>query len=257
MTEEIQFLYRYRHLHGQHREWTRRIFTDSLLHFANPSTFNDPFDCKIHYRPSFSVAELKRQHLKRIKKRMPALNRKRRRAKTAHDIRSMQPEKFLSNMTSRIQASVNGVGVLSLSATDRNILLWSHYAAGHTGLCLKFEATDQTPFFSRALPINYMPSHPEIGILSLPDKQVDAFLLTKAIDWGYEEEYRIIDHVSGAGDKIFPSEHLVGVIFGARMTPDDKEAVAEWLSIRKSRIELFDASVAPGTFSLEIRPYKG
>jgi hypothetical protein len=257
MTENRQFLYRYCHLNGKHRERTKRILTESILHFANPSTFNDPFDCKVHYLPSFSVEELRRQHVDRIKRRMPDLNRRQRREKATHDMKAMEPEKFLRQVTDGFQNAVNGVGILSLSATDRNILLWSHYAAGHTGLCLKFVATDQTPFFGGALPVNYVSSYPEIPITSQGDKQIDAFLLTKAIDWRYEEEYRIIDHDHGAGDKTFPAELLVGVILGARMTPNEKTAVVEWISERKCHVEVLEALVAPGSYALEIRPYDG
>jgi hypothetical protein len=257
MTESTQFLYRYRHLSGPHREWTKRILTESVLHFANPSTFNDPFDCKVHYLPSFSVEKLRRQHVDRIGKRMPNLNRKQRRAKAALDVRAMEPERFLHGMTSGLQRSVDGVGVLSLSATDRNILLWSFYADGHTGLCLRFQATNRTPFFGRAVPVNYVSSYPEVPITSPPAEQVDAFLLTKAADWRFEEEYRIIDHDRGAGDKVFPAELLTGVILGVRMTADDKELVAGWLQKRKPQLELLEASVASGSYALEFRPYVG
>ncbi|MCX5815663.1 MAG: DUF2971 domain-containing protein [Proteobacteria bacterium] len=169
----------------------------------------------------------------------------------------MEPEKFLRQVTDGFQKAVNGIGVLSLSATDRNILLWSHYAEGHTGLCLKFMATDQTPFFGRALPVNYVSDYPKIPITSPAGEQIDAFLLTKAIDWHYEQEYRIIDHDDGAGGKIFPAEFLVGVILGARMTPDDKTAVVAWAAERKCHMEVLEASIASGSFSLEIRPYEG
>ena len=256
MSENRQFLHRYRNLNGRHREWTKRILTESVLYFAAPSAFNDPFDCKVHYRPSFSVQELRQQHVNRIKRRMPDLNRKQRRAKATQDIKAMKPEKFLGQVTAGLQKAIDGVGVLSLSATDRNILLWSHYSEGHKGLCLKFLATDQTPFFGRALPVNYASSYPEISITSPAGEQMDAFLLTKAIDWRYEEEYRIIDHDQGAGEKVFPAELLVGVILGARMALDDKKAVVEWVNARKRRTELLEASLGSGSFSIDIRPYE-
>jgi len=257
MDKNRQFLYRYRHLNGEHRERTKKIITDSILYFANPSILNDPFDCKVNYLLPFSVDKLKRQHVNQIKKYMPGLNRSQRRARATQNIRAMEPRKFLHKMTETFQNTINGVGVLSLSATDRNILLWSHYAEGHTGLCLKFVATDQTPFFGRALPINYVSTYPEISITSSTDKQLDAFLLTKAIDWRYEEEYRIIDHDHGAGEKVFPAELLAGIILGARMTPDDRRTVVEWVSKRNYPVELFEASIASGSFSLEIQPYEG
>jgi len=257
MNEDKQFLYRYRHLNGEHRGWTKKIITDSVLYFANPSTFNDPFDCKVHYLPSFSGNRLKQHCTGLIKERMTELNRKERRAKLTQGMRAMNPDKFLGRMTEGLQKAINGVGVLSLSATERSILLWSHYAAGHTGLCLKFVATNQTPFFGRALPINYVSTYPEISVTNPPNEQIGAFLLTKAEDWKYEEEYRIIDHHQGAGEKIFPQELLVGIIFGARMSPDDKKNVTGWVSQLSHQVELLEASVASGLFSLEIRPYEG
>jgi hypothetical protein len=255
MEEKIQYLYRYRHLHGEHREWTRKILTDSIVHFANPSSFNDPFDCKIHYRSSFSMQELQRQHVSRIKRRITTLNRKQRRERVVTDIKSVKPEKFITDFTNSLQKSINKVGVLSLSATDQNILLWSHYAAGHTGLCLKFAATNHTPFFGCAQPVIYSDAYPNLSIVSSAAENVDAFLLTKACDWRYEQEYRIIDFTNGAGNRRFASELCVAVIFGARMAQADKEEVIEWTKSRKSCIELFEASIVPGAFSLEIKPY--
>jgi len=55
---------------------------------------------------------------------------------------------------------------------------------------------------------------------------VNALILTKASDWAYEDEWRVIDHETGPGLKAFPEELLVGVILGARMAPDDRRYVA-------------------------------
>jgi len=159
-------------------------------------------------------------------------------------------------MTSQLQAKVNKTGVLCLSATDSNILLWSHYAAGHKGLCLKFAATKYTPFFSLAQCVDYSQEYPQIDLLASPEEQVNAFLRTKAIDWKYEEEWRIIDHDKGPGNQVFPEEMLVGVIFGVLMKEEDKEAVNTWLQERKHPVPLYQASVASDSFSLRIDPYE-
>ena len=257
MTDKIQVLYRYRHLQGEHREWTRKIITDSMLHFTNPSALNDPFDCKVHFRSSCPVQELKQQHLERIKKRMGGLNRQQRRAMASRDIKTMKTAKFQEGLTERLQNTVNSVGILSFSKTDRNILLWSHYAAGHSGLCLTFTATNHSPFFGRALPVMYKEVYPDLSMVSSVDEHIDAFLLTKAMDWSYEEEYRIIDHDDGPGDKVFPSELLLAVTLGARMPPTDKQLVSGWANSRKSPIEIFESFVVPGEFSLGIRQYEG
>jgi len=254
---EPQFLYRYRHLQGKHRRWTSRILTHSVLHFAAPTSFNDPYDCKVHFRPRVSSADLRRKHVALVKKYMPQLNRAQRRAKVAGDLKTVDPDEFLLKVSQGLQEAVEKLGVLSLSASDRNILLWSHYAAGHTGLCLKFLATADTPFFGRAQPVQYSVAYPEVELLrDSPDRHIDAFLLTKAIDWKYEEEWRIIDHDSGPGEKVFPEGLLVGVILGARMPTEDKEVVVKRLGARKDPVQIYQASVSRASFGLEINPYE-
>lgn len=257
ISEDPKVLYRYRHLQGKHRDWTKQILTDSVLYFASPSSFNDPFDCKIHFRSSLSPKQLKQKYADLVRRNTPGLNREQRRAKVASDLATLDPDKFIAKMTNGLQHAVNGLGVLSLSATDSNILLWSHYAASHTGLCLKFLASNNTPFFGLAQKVEYMTNYPEVDLLNhSPDEQVQTFLLTKAIDWEYEEEWRIIDHDTGPGDKVFPEELLVEVIFGARTESKDKEAVVEWVSKRNTPVQLSQASLSSGSFSLKIEPYE-
>lgn len=79
-------LYRFRHLQAEHREWTKKIITDSIIHFSDPRSFNDPFDCKIHFRPSISRRELKKKYAELVKNNIPNLPRAQRRAKVAKDM---------------------------------------------------------------------------------------------------------------------------------------------------------------------------
>lgn len=146
-SEESQMvLYRFRHLLGPHREWTKDILTQSVLYFSSPSEFNDPFDCKVHYRNRLSVAHFKEYYFSLLRQKFPHLNREQCKAKVAQDTKRITPEEFITKVTEGMQTSANELGVLSLSATPTNLLLWSHYAASHTGLCLKFLAENTTPF---------------------------------------------------------------------------------------------------------------
>jgi len=173
------------------------------------------------------------------------------------DLASVKPDEFLKRNERKIQDTVNNIGVLSLSATKSNILLWSHYAAGHTGICLKFIATSSTDFFGSSLPVKYSPKYPDIDILKTsPEDQVEAFLFTKAIDWKYEKEWRIIHHEKGPGDRKFPKEFLVEVIFGAGIDPKDRSAIAEWVKDRDPPIKLSQALLADRSFSLVVEPYE-
>jgi hypothetical protein len=255
MTDNKGFLYRFRHLQGEHHEWTRQILEDSVLYFAAPPSFNDPFDCKVHYSNTLSVDVLRPYYTQLVKESLPHLNREQLRKKVAAGILSITPVQFISQMTAGMQEAANEIGVLSLSATCKSILLWSHYAACHTGICIKFHAGNTAPFFGAAQKVFYKEKYPEIDVLSNPYHQVEGFLLTKAKDWEYEEEWRIINHESGPGKKEFPDHLISEVILGARITDKDREDVLTWLGKRRCCVQVSQAVLSKGSYSLEIVPY--
>lgn len=101
-------------------------------------------------------------------------------------------------------------GVISLSATNSDLLLWSHYAAGHTGVCVEFEM-EKDHLLKTATKINYQENMPEID-----DNDPDNFVFTKCIDWKYEAEFRVVkDKGAKKYHKIKPS-CITGVYFGVR-----------------------------------------
>lgn len=256
MPDDINFLYRFRHLEGEHREWTRQILEDSVLYFAGPQAFNDPFDCKVHYSNTLSIDALKEYYTRVLKERLPHLNRTNLREKVAADIRGITPAQFISRMAAGMQEAANEIGVLSLSSTCRSILLWSHYAASHSGICIKFHAGNTTPFFGAAQKVKYAEKYPEIDVLANPNHQIEGFLLTKAKNWEYEEEWRIINHETGPGTKTFPDHLMAEVILGARITDRDRTDVLSWLSKRRSRVQVSQAVLSAGVYSLDIVPYR-
>jgi len=255
-TPEV--IYRYRHLVGLHRVWTEKIITESVLHYSSPTKFNDPFDCKVHYRKLTATnSELKQRYNNVLKKKLPNLNRAQRRGKAAQDLEEFDREKFLAAMTEGLQAAVDKVGVLSLSKSRDNVVMWSHYAENHTGLCFGFSPARNPEFFGRAQPVDYFVEYPDIEILrDSSEKQVEAFLLTKAIGWKYEEEWRIIDHQTGSGDKIFREEALVEIILGAGMSAADRDFITKSIKKRKHPVSVFQASANPGSYVLDIKPYE-
>ena len=256
MNARPQKFYRYRHLQGKHREWTKQILINSKLYFSSPLSFNDPFDCKVLFQYSLSFKELKKKFNTLLKKKSPGLNRKQRKAIINKRVAKVEAKEFINYMTKNLQNEVNKVGILSLSGVNDNILLWSHYAFGHTGLCIGFIATDISPFFRLAQKVHYNQNYPNIDILNnSPVEMVEAFLLTKAQDWSYEAEWRIIDHDEGHGLKQFPEKLMTEIIFGACMSKEDKKEVMSWLEKRNNPVRLFQAVLEPKTYSLRIEPY--
>jgi Protein of unknown function (DUF2971) len=83
------------------------------------------------------------------------------------------------------------------SRVSDSILMWSHYAADHTGVVIEFDTGEQ-PFSQLddlTFPVTYSEKKPDyIHYNKYPDFQKAMFTVaaTKAADWGYEKEVRII-----------------------------------------------------------------
>ena len=78
-------------------------------------------------------------------------------------------------------------GFLSLSATNKNILMWSHYAQNHEGYVLGFDSSHE--YFDYGLEkIIYSDERPYLD--PTKSSQDASIFYTKSTDWQYEQEYR-------------------------------------------------------------------
>jgi hypothetical protein len=121
-------LYKFRVLDKQSHE---ELLTSNLLSFPSPDKFNDPFDCKIPIRYDRGRnEEIKHYWERHIRITRHDLNRRERRKlarDTCRKIRQM-PEKTVEIQEGIIDAAI---GIFSLSANHKSILLWAHYANAH------------------------------------------------------------------------------------------------------------------------------
>jgi hypothetical protein len=77
-------------------------------------------------------------------------------------------------------------GVLCLSEVDDNILMWSHYCAGHAGFAIGYDRRHHQ--FQGARPVIYKNRRPILRAKeTTPD---DEWYRTKSRDWVYEQEIR-------------------------------------------------------------------
>ena len=83
------------------------------------------------------------------------------------------------------------MGVLSLSESLTENLLWSHYAAGHRGIAIEFDAS--VGLFVTAQQVLYDSTEPVINRIADDGNAVlEKSVLTKSVDWQYEREWRVI-----------------------------------------------------------------
>lgn len=165
-----------------------------------------------------------------------------------------RPQSNLGRIAEKFPEALRGdmdrdVGILSLSEVPDHILMWSHYADCHRGLCLEF-STDST-FFKRAEPIRYSQEFPVFDYFETnADERARMIALTKADFWSYEKEWRIVDTDAGPGIQRYPAKALRRVIFGSE-TPKDLEAkVRRWVEAADIRPQFTRAQRHPQEYRL-------
>ena len=244
-------LYKYRSLGSQ---GLQEIFTRSVVWFARPDSFNDPFDCRVRIVYDRSPEELDQYWDQMLAKYQPELTPEERRALKQQAIAAGNRE---SCMDAHMQQAVDSRGVYSVSATPNHLLLWSHYADGHKGLCLRFEhIVDLFPEvrLPGAHHIRYPERFPLVSEKADPREHVEATILTKPACWAYEEEWRFLDVENGHGWRRFDPKYLSGVIFGCRMEEEERRRVREWVAAGPTRPEFLQATIRKGDFALDIVP---
>lgn len=226
-----------------------------LIWFSKPSRFNDPFDCSIIYLVEDMKDEdiqdmyddLKKQYIKSSSQNEQIM------ADFSGDKPSaLFRERLAGFLTSNFKKVVNNqlgqAGIACFSENVNNILMWSHYADGHRGLCLEFDCRYE-PFrsavavqYSDKLPTLYKPEDDST------DLQI-RLATTKSTGWAYEKEWRLIIR---DGDKVLSVDtaSLTGIYFGCAMPSDHKEAIS--LILRDTPTKIYDMKRSETEFKVEI-----
>ena len=128
------------------------ILKTQEIKITNPNEFNDPFDCNI---PNFEMAkkplinEIKRQ----LKNAIPELkNNKHSKEALLFDLKIGHEMNYFQELTNKEFTKIaneweNIIGnfrILSLAKSEKNILMWSHYADFHKGVCVGFKEVGLT-----------------------------------------------------------------------------------------------------------------
>ena len=207
-----KILYKYRGIYDKEEkklnEDTKRIITSNEIFFPNPLQFNDPFDFKLPINLVESTKNFKKEdfvfylnHLKEdlkkennniLKEDLPNIKI----VLNSGKIESIAKRLLdaVSDIEEKVYNEFNKIGVCCFSKKDNNILMWSHYAQAHKGICFKFDRTEDSDFFSPLVNVKYkkeVDTDITKYFLEYYKFERDSFK-TKYSDWSYENEVRII-----------------------------------------------------------------
>lgn len=251
-------LYRYSSLSERRLGWIQKAILESELYFPSPKKFNDPFDCKIP--ATFKANELKaRGHWMKVGKRKdPGISQReliKMVKKLVKDSGTVAGRKMLNDS---LFQSIEKNGVLSLTEAPTNMLMWSYYGEGHSGIALRLNMSDENMagITGEIIPlkINYSHKFPDLNFYQIAD-DLDDFITTeigtKSIEWEHEEEWRLVN-VSHAGNHQIPSGMIDGIILGLRISEKNESLIRKWVDEKNSNIEILKVTHKENSFDLEL-----
>lgn len=249
-----------------------------VLYFSNPLKFNDPFDSKFEVIYKGTKEDwfdfLSRYGMDPIKIDGILNEYKRKRIiKIKENTLILDPHKLIFLKTAKQFHDLlekNVYRVCCFSKTNSNILLWSHYAESHHGICLCFKTdkieggqflkldSKQHPL----CPVKYKEQVPAKVNLLFEENNVLLihFILTKYCDWKYEDEYRILlreDEFEGGYTKKFRKDDLEGIIFGLNVEPENIEAIYEIIDTHylqeDIKVNFYHTQKIQGKFAIKVK----
>ncbi|WP_164450340.1 DUF2971 domain-containing protein [Pseudomonas viridiflava] len=162
--------------------------------------------------------------------------------------------------------STDDVKFVSLSRNYANLLMWSHYAASHTGFCIGFSRDNA--YFSSAESVRYRRLRSNLNGVNVnsivPGSIARKIALEKAIDWAYEEEERLFSDdvdteslevgVDNWGRKItlnsYPANSLTKIYVGLRASDSLVRELVFALRINGLDAEMYRAKRSLNEFGL-------
>ncbi|WP_148242872.1 DUF2971 domain-containing protein [Enterobacter asburiae] len=230
-------------------EWLKETLVENKIYCSHPADFNDPWDMKPLIK-DLDNEIISREYLEYLTKAMIENNI----SKDSMD-RALNDASFLKYMSASSAIAhwnffEENFRVYCLSPKNDNLLMWSHYADKHHGICLEFETNNIV--FGSAWMVEYHDEYPYHSWRS--DYDPIRLALTKATCWKYEEEYRILPKTNKANEKqqqsilvdecnklVFPRQALKSIIIGCKANYDEiKDFIYELrpdLSVRKALMQ--------------------
>lgn len=248
--------YKYRQLIGDSAKYLERTICHNEIYFAAPETFNDPFDCHPDFSHEATDEELMNNYMYLAKKYGPPMSEvellqdaQQMLADTARNPRYATASNAIQDEHARQVRS--SIGILCVSAVRNDILMWSHYADFHRGVCLEFDGAAK--LMQHAIPVSYSKDRPLIHVTrDSKDTALEKSLLTKADQWRYEREWRLLRYTGGPGVVQFRPENLTGMVIGAEAASSTVDLVRGWVNQRATPLSVYQAKKNRHAFALDI-----
>lgn len=251
-----KILYKYRNWDN---DYNKNLLLKQECYFSSVEQFNDPYDCQLPFiwdKEDLSEDKIFLKMIETGRKAFPDISESELHVRAYEQQKEgwyKNPDHLKEINNIQINKIKKEVGVLCLSSVEDNFLMWSHYSNSHTGYCIGFNpeqlynGVDQGTLSK----IEYTKEIPKCKIFQTDDEFIHRAYFVKSKDWEYEQEYRITKVRSARKIFNFPPRAVKEVIFGCKMTIENKLNLIEFIKLNYPRASVFEMKLSDSNFKLE------
>ena len=165
------------------------------------------------------------------------------------------------------------IGVSCFTEKPDNMLMWSHYADKHTGICVEYDFSKMFSSVPNSMlfPVSYSKQRPVLPIekvckiddgkftndnnsleVLLPD--ILKSLVIKSSIWNYEKEWRHIVFTSDMKNRVVCLPIISAIIIGINISPENEKKIVE--IAKRKQIPLYKAKLRPDKYEMIVTEYK-
>jgi len=240
------------------------LLANDRIYMSDTANFNDPWDC----RPCFDSSRigdpdyadrLVERFYQSARRQTPHIPEAFHRARAA-ELRASEDalRAAIDKMSDMELEIVKRYRVFCLTTKPTNILMWSHYAENHKGVCIEFSCDNFV--FSGAYKVEYADRYPIYDFTDDTDDRILLPLISKSQSWAYEDEYRLIAQersvalayslMTDNNYLALPKGSIRSVILGCSAPDDIKAAVADIVARYKSGVVTRSLRRVPNVYEL-------
>lgn len=205
--------------------------------------FNDPYDCAL-----FANIEKSIENDKDYKELIQQYN-----TSIIDDGYNDLKEKIEDELDYYSKSKINkNIYVSCFSERNNSILMWSHYANKHTGICIEYDFKDFCNKCKIVFPVIYTNRFENHSTIIGKENKNILFAITKAKDWRYEKEWRVIkvnrldEYEKGMS---IQAPKPSAIYMGCKISKKDEEAIKD--IIIEKNIDLYKMKLSRNSFELD------
>lgn len=233
-----------------------KLLTEGTISFTKPDKFNDPFDCVYGVDESYhySAEEVQKEYFEYFKQNISNEEA------TVYAKKIIEKENQAINDLTYFADINSSMRICCLNHNPLNILMWSHYADFHKGFLteFKFRKTDLlNPSLNYLkflpIPVSYMDEMLLVDRETRlnPKNKIIEIYTSKAAEWSYEKEFRVIRPDTSESIQKLPYDDLIcTVIGGLKISLKDEKKLRK--ICEDNKIPYFRAERLPNTFRLTV-----